>query len=151
MSTQANITVFDGAATPVSHTLAPKDNCVLKDGTRMASWIEVNPVLPENAKIVMLVKQKTLPNGVVETTTEVYTPVMETASGQNASGYTAFPKVAFYDRDRHVKFVHPRSSVNSRRLNTQMLRNLLTNTTTSVTPVSAGFVDECSVQLAMPS
>lgn len=151
MAQQANITVFDGAATPVSHTLIAIDNKVLKDGTRYALWREYNASLPTEACVYLEQKQRTLPSGVVETRTRVYTPVMESVSGQNAAGYTAAPKVAYEESDEWVKYSHPRSTGTVRNINSQMLRNLMNNVSTSVTPIAAGVGYDAMITQVMPS
>lgn len=151
MANQANIIVFDGATPPVSHTLIPIDNKVLKDGTRYVLWREYNASLPTEACTYVEQRQRTLPNGIVETRTRCVTPVMESISGQNAAGYTAAPKLAYYESDEHVKFSHSRSTGAIRLLNLQLLRNLLSNVSTTVTPVSTGIVFDAAVQQVMPS
>lgn len=151
MSQQANITVFDGAATPVSHTFYPADNKVLKDGTRLAIWREAVAGLPTEAQCRIEIAQRELQNKLVETRVSVVVPVMESVAGQNASGYTAAPKVAYEDKDVYVKYAPRRSTITDRRLSAQLLRNLISNVSTTVTPVSAGVVDEAAVQLFMPT
>lgn len=101
MSAIANITVFDGASTPVSHTLNPL--YVKEDkGTLEAKWRESIAGLPSEAQISVTMKQRTLPSGVVECRTRVEVPTMESISGQNAAGYTAAFKVAFVDVEEWV-------------------------------------------------
>lgn len=151
MANQANITVFDGAATPVSHLLVALDNKTLPDGTRVALYAERLLSLPSEAQVRAEIRQRTLASGVVETRTDVYVPVMESVSGQNASGYTAAPKVAFVDKHSEVSYAHPRSTASTRNLATQILRNLMNNVSTSVTPVVAGPVYEAHALQVMPS
>lgn len=151
MAQQAAVTVFDGATTPVSHTLQPVDNKVLKDGTRVAVWRENNLSLPVEAQVRVELYQRDFPSKVVETRAVVVVPVMESISGQNASGYTAAPKVAYEDRAELRVLAHRRSTVASRRLCKQILLNFANNIATTVTPVSAGVVDESAVQLFMPT
>lgn len=151
MGQQANIVAFDGAATPVSHTFIPVDNKVLADGTRLAIWRELNVALPEEAKMRVEIYQRTLKSGAIETRTVVVSPVMESISGQNAQGYTAAPRVAYEDRDTYVKIAAKRSSITTRRISKQVLMNIVNNVSTTVTPVSAGVVDEASTQLFMPT
>lgn len=151
MAQQANITVFDGAATPVLHTLIPADNKVLKDGTRFVSWRENIATLPTQAQVSVELRQRVYPTGVVETRAAVLVPVMESISGVNAQGYTASPKVAYVDKVEYVQYNHPRSTVSSRRLAAQILRNLISNVSTTVPAVSAGVVDESAVQQFLPT
>lgn len=151
MAQQTAITVFDGSSTPVSHTLQPADNKVLKDGTRLSVWRENLATLPAEAQVRIEVYQREFPSKVVETRIVSVVPVMESVSGQNASGYTAAPKIAYEDRAELRVLSHRRSSVASRRLCKQLLLNFGNNVATTVTPVSAGVVDEAAVQLFMPT
>lgn len=151
MAQQAAITVFDGAATPVSHTLNPVDNRVLKDGTRYALWRENLATVPVAAQMYAELKQRQLPSGVVETRFCVCTPVMESVAGANAAGYTAAPKVAYIDRDEWVKFSHPRSTSTSRQINAQVLRNLMNNVSVTTPAVSAGVAKEAIIDQFMPT
>ncbi len=151
MAQQATITVFDGASTPVSHTLNPVDNKVLKDGTRFALWRENISSLPTNAQVRAELKQKTHPSGVVETRFRVVVPVMESVAGQNAAGYTAAPKVAYEDAYEQVSYAHPRSVPTTRKICAQMLKNILNNVSTTVTPISAGVLNDAFVDQYMPT
>lgn len=151
MSQQANIVVFDGAATPVSHTLIPTDNKVLKDGTRLAVWRENLQNLPTEAQVRAELRQRDLPSGVTETRFRVVFPVMESIGSQNAAGYTAAPKVAFEDADEWVKYAHKRSTPSSRAISAQALRNVMNNTSTSVAAVAAGPLKEAFVDQFMPT
>ena len=152
MAQQSAITVFDGAVTPVSHTLVPVDNKVLKDGTRLSIWRENNAALPVEAQVRIELYQREFPaSKVTETRAVVVVPVMESVSGQNAQGYTAAPKVAYEDKSELRVLAHRRSTVTSRRICRQILNNLMTNTSTTVPPVSAGVLDEAAVQLFMPT
>lgn len=151
MAHQSAITVFDGATTPVTHTLQPVDNKVAKDGSRIAIWRENNPSLPVEAQIRIEMIQRELAGGMVETRVAAIVPVMEAINGQNASGYTAAPKIAYTDKAELRVMSHRRSTVSSRRLCKQVLLNFANNVSTTVTPVSAGVVDEGTVQLFMPT
>jgi len=152
MAQQSAITVFDGATTPVSHTLQPVDNKVNKDGSRIAIYRENNPALPSEAQIRIEVIQRELPGSrIVETRLVAVVPVMEAIAGQNASGYTAAPKVAYEDKVEFRTLAHRRSTVASRRLCKQVMLNFLNNTALTVTPISAGVADEAVTQLFMPT
>lgn len=146
MSQIADITVFDGAATPVSHTL--KAISITKEnGKIQAYWREANAALPVYAQIELVLECERLKSGVWKTHTVVTVPTMESVSGQNASGYTAAPKVAFTDRHEYISYAHPRSTIVGRRLARQLLVNLAGNISTTVTPQTAGFVPELIDQL----
>lgn len=151
MSAQANITVFDGAATPVSHTLVASGVKVLKDGTQLAVYREQLSSLPLKAQVRVEARMRDFPTGVTESRFDVFVPVMESVSGQNAAGYTAAPKVAYEDRFALVQYAHPRSTLASRRLCKQIALNLGSNISTTVAAVSAGAVDEVVAQLIFPS
>lgn len=151
MATQAPITAFDGAATPVSHTFTEMGNRILPDGTQLSMWRETLSGLPSSASPRVELRQKTLKSGVVETRFDVIVPVMESIAGQNAQGYTAAPKVAFEDRAAFVGYAHPRSTPNSRQIAMQLLRNILNNVSTTVTPVAAGVVDSAARNQSMPT
>lgn len=151
MSAQSNITVFDGAAPPVSHILVPIDNKVLVDGSRYALWRESLASVPVAAQVRVEAKQVLLKSGVLRTSYRATVPVMEAVAGQNAAGYTASPKVAFEDVAEVVTYAHPRSTGTSRAIVQQLLRNLLNNVATTVPAVSAGLVKEGINDLVMPT
>jgi len=138
MSAQANITVFDGAATPVSHTLNPigtKADPALGD---MAMWRESLASVPlgANARLTTFVKK--LKSGVSRIEIRVEVPVMESVSGQNAAGYTAAPKVAYTNQASAVFYFSDRATITDRRLVKQMLTNVLNNVSTSVAAPTTG-------------
>jgi hypothetical protein len=150
MSQQANITVFDGAATPVSHTLL--QNGVKSDGTTAwAFWKEANSGLPDEAQIRYTQIAEKLKSGVTKVTGRIEVPVMESISGQNAAGYTAPPKVAYVERLDVVGYYSPRSVETTRRLGEQMLINILNNISTTVTPVTTGPLPELIQKLVQVS
>lgn len=151
MSNIANITVFDGAATPVSHTLNAVSVSRLPDGTLSALWREGLAGLPTEAQVRMEMRQKVLKSGVTETRCRVVVPVMESISGQNAAGYTAAPKVAYEDTQEWVSYQHPRSTITGRRLCKQLLTNFSNNVSTTVAAATAGAFDEAVSQQIMPS
>lgn len=151
MSAIANITVFDGAATPVSHTLHAISLRNLKDSSIEATYREALASLPVEAQIRVTIRQRTLKSGVVETRMRVVVPVMESVSGQNSAGYTAAPKVAFEDTQEWVSYAHPRSTVAGRRLAKQILTNISNNVTTSVAAATSGPFDEAISQMMMPT
>lgn len=151
MSQQANIVVYDGAATPVLHTLLPVDNKVTSNGDRVAYWRENSPSLPDEAQCAATLIQRKLKSGVRETILRVEVPVMESISGQNASGYTAAPKLAYTDTTEIVQKSHPRSTGASRQIGLQMARNILNNVGTSVTPVALGVAKEALQDGFMPT
>lgn len=151
MAQQANITVFDGATPPVAHVLIATDNKVLPDATRYSLWREQIATLPTSAQVSLEIFKTTLRSGVVRTRTRITVPVMESIAGQNASGYTAAPKVAYEDVKEEVTYSHPRSTMASRQLCAGILHNFANNISTTVTPVAAGPNYEAHVADQMPT
>lgn len=150
MATMSNITVFDGAATPVSHTLVPQS--VSKEKTKVtAIWREIVSTVPVDAQISLTLSLELLPSGTYVCTTDVRVPVMEAIAGNNAAGYTAAPKVAFIDRRVSTQYVSPRSTVASRRLARQLDINFQGNVTTTVAPDTTGFASVLFDLLVMPN
>lgn len=145
MSNIAAITVYDGAATPVSHSLAAIEVSRKGNGINSqieAYWREQLASVPTEAQVSVRMKMATLKNRSVRVEVLVEVPVMETVTNQNAAGYTAAPKVAYVDKIQAIMFHHPRSSITSRRLTKQILANLLNNISTSVAAATTGPVSE---------
>lgn len=151
MGQQANIVVFDGAATPVTHTLVGEGVEKQKDGTTVAVWKESLAGVPDYAQIRATQTRRKLPSGVFRVTSRVEVPVMESVAGQNSAGYTAAPKVAYTDTTEIVGYYHERSTVTGRRLSRQMAVNLAGNIATSVAPVATGPAPELFDQLIVVS
>lgn len=143
MSAQANIIAFDGAATPVSHTLVPVNSAVdPKDNALTATWREALTTVPLYAQIQCVMKQTKLKSGVWRVSTTVSVPVMESVSGQNSAGYTAAQKVAYVNTVVITGYYHERATIAERRLARQMAINIAGNVATSVTPVATGAAPE---------
>lgn len=138
MSSQANIVAFDGAATPVSHTLVPVGTSREKTVGSRAEWRENILTLPKEAQISAATQIQILKSGVERVALTVKVPVMEAVNGQNAAGYTAAPKVAFEDTVVVVGYFSPRSAAANRRLVRQLAANIFNGISTSVTPVTTG-------------
>lgn len=150
MSSIVDITVFDGAGTPVSHTL--KAVSVFREkGKTVALWRENLANVPVYAQIKAMVILEELKSGVVRTEVRAEVPVMESINGANASGYTAAPKVAYTDTYMGIGYHHPRSTVSSRRLCRQLVLNLLGGITTSVVPATTGPAVEAVDHLLAPT
>lgn len=147
MAQQANITVFDGASTPVTHTLVPEGIERMPDGSHKAVWKESLAGVPDYAQIRYTQTKKKLPSGVFRISGRVEVPVMESISGQNAAGYTAPPKVAYVDTYETVEYAHERSVIAGRRLSRQISINLQGNISTSVAAATAGPWPELADQL----
>lgn len=147
MTAQANITVFDGASTPVTHTLLGQESYRDKDGTNRAVWKEALSTVPDYAQLRVTQTKKKLPSGITRVATRVEVPVMEAINAQNSSGYTAPPKVAYTDTVEIVGYFHERSTIASRRLARQLAINVAGNISTSVAAATVGPVPELMDQL----
>lgn len=150
MSAISSITVYDGAATPVSHVLAPI-YVRSEKGVVTALWREQLASLPTEAQVSLTAKSEVLKSGVVRTEMTVAVPVMETVTNQNAAGYTAAPKVAYVDRYQMINFQHPRSTITSRRLARMLLVNVANNISASVAAASTGVASELFDSQVMPT
>lgn len=150
MTTQANITVFDGAATPVSHTLVP-DGVYREKNKLVAKWKESLSGVPDYAQIRLTLTRELLPSGIYRLTQRTEIPVMESVSGQNSSGYTAPPKVAYTDTIETTGYFSQRGTVTGRRLARQLHVNLAGNVSTSAAASATGFVPELIDQLIFPN
>jgi len=153
MSNIANITVFDGAATPVSHTLVPvsveRDS---KSGQIVCVWREQLASLPTYAQVTATARlSKSRQSGVWNVDFRVEVPVMESISGQNASGYTAAPKVAYRDTSGIYGHYHERGSIAGRRLSRQLAINIAGNISTSVAAATSGVIPELFDMLVAPT
>lgn len=150
MSSIANIVAFDGASTPVTHTLVPESVTVEK-GVKSASYKESLTTVPDYAQIRSVMKQNKLSSGVIRVSTRVSVPVMESVSGVNSSGYTAAPKVAYEDTVEIVGYFSPRSTIAGRRLVRQLCVNIANGVSTSVAAATTGPASELFDQLIMPN
>lgn len=142
MAAVGNIVVFDGASTPVSHTLVAI-SVERTGGKLLVQWRENLASLPVEAQVNASLTVEKTKAGTVVSTFDVRVPVMESVTGANASGYTAAPKVAYTDRNCWVSYAHPRSTVTSRRLARMLLANLSNNVSVSTAAAVAGVVSEC--------
>lgn len=147
MAAQANIVVFDGAGTPVSHTLVASGVEKQVGATTVADWAEQISTVPAYAQVRATQIKRKLKSGVYQVTSRIEVPVMETVSGQNASGYTAPPKVAYTDRFELVSYTSERSVETTKRIAMQMLLNWMGNVSTTVTPVITGVVADAHQRL----
>lgn len=153
MSNIANIVVYDGAAAPVAHTLVPVE--VVKDGKTgviTAVWREQIPALPTYAQVTATARLSRNPkSGVWNVDFKVQVPVMESVSGQNASGYTAAPKVAYVDTSGIYGHFHERGTIAGRRLSRMIAVNVGNNISTSVAAATTGILAELFDTLVMPT
>lgn len=150
MSSIANIVVYDGAATPVAHTLVP-ESVTREGGEIVAVYREQLASVPKYAQVWASLKLAKLRSGVYKTEVRVVVPVMETVTNQNAAGYTAAPKVAYENTNVWSSFFHERSDISGRRLSRQLLVNIANNVTTSVAAATAGAMPELIDTLVAPT
>jgi hypothetical protein len=150
MAQIADITVYDGASTPVSHTLKAVSVSSEK-GVKIVEWREKLASLPDEAQVSCILRQTRLASGVVKQEYTVEFPVMESISGQNSAGYTASPKVAYIDRMVVTNFAHPRSTVTGRRTCRQLAVNLANNVTSSVAAATSGPIPDAFDSLLLPT
>lgn len=151
MAQIANITVYDGAATPVQHVLAPV-SVSREKGKVIAHWREQLAGVPLAAQVNLTASMEKLPrSGVWKTEMRLEVPVQETVSGQNAAGYTAAPKVAYVNTMITTGFFHERSDVAGRRLTRQMLLNIVTSTGASSAAITSGASPDLFDTLVAPT
>jgi hypothetical protein len=151
MAAQANITVYDGASTPVLHTLVGEEVRREAGNTSIAFWREQIATVPAYAQVTATQIKRKLKSGVTQIVTRIEVPVMESVSGQNAQGYTSPPKVAYVERFDLVRFAHERSTETTARIAMQMLLNFANNIATSVAAVSTGVVADAHQRLVQPT
>lgn len=146
----ANITAFDGALTPVSHTfVAASVSRVGKETS--ATYKEAIESIPDEAQSRVTIKLTKLGSGVNRTSVRVELPVMESVSGVNSAGYTAAPKVAYVDTVEVIGFFSPRSTVTGRRTARQLAMNIAGSIAASVSAETTGPVPELFDQLITPT
>jgi len=147
----AAITVYDGAATPVVHTLNAISVVSQPNGAVEALYREALSGTPAYANIEARIKLEPLKSGVYRVSARVTVPVMESVAGNNAQGYTAAPKVAYVDNISCQGLFSPRSTVTSRRLAKQIMANLLNNVATSVAAATSGPLPDVFDSLVAPT
>lgn len=138
MSAQASLIAFDGASTPVSHTLVALGTSVESDGTKVAEWGERLATVPENAQVTCVSRRRKLKSGKIQESFTVTVPVMESISGQNQAGYTAAPIVAYPETFVITHYKDPRSTVITARIARQLALNIAGGVITSVATVNTG-------------
>jgi hypothetical protein len=150
MSAIANLVAFDGAATPVSHTLIPIS--VTRDkGKVTAEYRESALNVPSYAQVRVTMSIEKLKSGVYKVEQRTVVPVMESISGVNSSGYTAAPKVAYENQIVMTGWFHERSDITGRRLARQLSLNIASSVATSVVPVATGPLPELFDMLVAPT
>jgi hypothetical protein len=150
MSAIAAITVFDGAASPVSHTFTPI-SVTRVNGKVIAEYREALVSVPAYAQPRITLTLERLKSGVYRSEMRTVVPVMEAILNQNAAGYTAAPKVAYENTVVVSGLFHERSDITGRRLVKQMVANLMNNLSTTTPAITAGPLAELVDQLVAPT
>lgn len=120
MSQIANISIADGKATPTTHVFGPVTSA--PEAMYRESLVGL-PLIGQGVLSSLLKSQANAP--IQRVRVKLSLPALETATGQNASGYTAAPKVA-YSNDVIVDFLLPsRGTPDQRKDLRVMLSNLL--------------------------
>lgn len=138
MASAANIVVFDGSSTPVSHTIVPIGQEKTPDLGAVALWREMIATIPQMANVRVSTFTKKLKSGIERVELRVEMPIMEQANNANALGYTAPPKIAHIPQLSIVGFFNERCTEEERLRIKQLLANLLANISTTVSPVNTG-------------
>lgn len=121
MSQIANIAIQDGQGTPVTHTFYP-----LRSGDK-STWRENQAGLSLIGQGIVDMSVKQGPLNKVRLVLEL--PALETATGANASGYTAAPKVAYSNKAIVELFLPARGTAAQRKDLRVLLSNLLKDAT----------------------
>ncbi len=150
MSAISNITVYDGAATPVLHTLLPVSVTREKEKVT-ATWRENAAGVPIYSQVNCIMTLERLKSGVYRVDMRVSVPVQEVVTGSNSSGYSAAPKNAYVNTVTMSGFFHERSDSTGRRLVRQIAINLGNNVTSSVAAATSGPVSELFDLLVAPT
>lgn len=120
MSQIANISIADGKATPVVHVFGPVTSA--PEAMYRESLLGL-PLVGQGTLSSMLKSAANAP--IQRIRVKLNLPALETATGQNASGYTAAPKIA-YSNEVVVDFLlSSRGTPDQRKDLRVMLSNLL--------------------------
>jgi len=128
MSAIGNITINDGAASPVAHVFSPVN--IDKDG--IAWWADRSGGIPLGYPLISALIKQPSGNNLVSLSNRVYrelvkikVPVLEVTSPSTGSGINPAPTLS-YSVDANLEMVFPeRSSLQNRKDLRAFLRNLL--------------------------
>lgn len=150
MASQATITAFDGAGTPVSHALLAVG--VTQVGKKVvASWREDKVGVPLIGQVLVTATYERLDSGIYKLDVRVAVPVLETAGTGGASGYVSQPKVAYTLTYGSYALFHERSTTAERRLARQLSVNIQGGVTASVAPITGVQIPDFFDVLINPS
>jgi hypothetical protein len=122
MSTNANIVLTDGEATPVDHTFNPGPTF-----TEDTTWVNRSGgILIGNEKLRMKVHEASGNEQYSRITVVLSVPTLETISGENNSGLVAQPTLAYIDFAEVNFRMHKRGSKQKRKNLRLMLVDALT-------------------------
>lgn len=122
MSAIANIAILDDQGTPVTHTFYP----VQSDPSALYRENLPSSALIGQGTISLEIRSKAS-DSLQRVRAVLALPALETATGANANGYTAAPKVA-YTNTATVDFILPARSTAAQRKDLRvLLSNLLLN------------------------
>lgn len=149
MAAISNLTIYDGATTPVAHVFVA-EGISREGGSVVCKWREVLSAVPDYAQCRMEARLTVLKSGTRKIEWKVVVPVMEAVLNQNAAGYTAAPKVAYEDTEMWTTYAHQRSTVAGRRLARMILVNVSNNVGTSVPAATGGTFADLFDSLVSP-
>jgi len=150
MASITNIAVYDGAATPVLHTLLPVS--VTREKGKVTAFYRENAAgVPTIAQVSCTLTIQQNGSGVYRVENRTVVPVMEAVSGQNSAGYTAAPKIAYENTVVTTGFFHERSDSVGRRLVRQLAINIDGNIGTSVAAATTGPIPDLFDLLVAPT
>lgn len=150
MAALADLAVYDGESTPVLHTFVA-DHVEYTGSDLIATWQEKVVGVPEYAQGTIVLTRRKASSGMVRVGMKVNLPVMESVSGQNLSGYTAAPKVAYVDSYEGVQWVHSRSLAIGRQNAKSIFRYLISNAVATTPAITAGVLYDAQVRLVFPN
>lgn len=122
MSAISAIVINDGQTTPVAHTFNP----VQSNPNALYRENQAGLALIGQPWITCVVKPDS-GNGLNKVVITLDLPALETVTGQNASGYTAAPKVAYENKFVGTFFLPSRGTSAQRKDLRVLLANLLAN------------------------
>lgn len=139
MSTIADLTVYDGLATPVAHVLKAVE-ASRNGNASYAFWRENLSGVPIDAQVRYEAWINRTKAGTFVPRGRLTIPVQEVVTGSNSLGYSAAPKVAHNATIEFVAYFSPRSTEQNRVDCGTMLSNIMRGNSGSFVPqVGGGF------------
>lgn len=141
MSTQANFNCFDGALTPIAHSMLAMGT-FRENGVQSAVYEERITGVPFDAQVSVVFRDRTLKDGTDHVQIAVKFPQQEVVTGSNAAGYSAPPAVAYEDTAVVNFYFNGRTTSQNRRTIRQFIANLINGVVTTQTVTTTGAVPE---------